>query len=314
MRIGIAVDSCCDLPADFITQHGIEILPISLRIGETLIEDRRRVDETLAFYREHLDARSEDHAESIPFPQARIEALFLDRLVREYDYVFCLTITPQRSAIFDHAQRASLAILSRYREPRREAGLPERFGLCVLSSRNLFTGQAVQAAEAVRLVRGGATPSQIGERLRAIGELTHAYLMPDDLYYLYKRASRKGDKSISWGSYAVGSMLDVKPILHCHRDNTGPVAKVRGFDKGVSRLFEMAAQQIERGLEAPVVAVSYGGDPDTVVGMPGFALLSQAADVAGVQVLVSPMSKTAAVNVGAGGVSIAFAASDHQFH
>ena len=138
MRIGIVVDSCCDLPKDFIEANGIIVMPITLRIGELLVEDRRDPQETLDFYARHLDVKSEDFAESIPYSARQIEELFLGRLVLDYDYVFCLTITGGRSAIYDHAMEASRTILTRYKEIRRQAGIPERFGLAVVSSRNIF--------------------------------------------------------------------------------------------------------------------------------------------------------------------------------
>ena len=33
MRIGIVVDSACDLPREFLDQHGVLVMPITLRIG-----------------------------------------------------------------------------------------------------------------------------------------------------------------------------------------------------------------------------------------------------------------------------------------
>jgi DegV family protein with EDD domain len=314
MRIGVVVDSCCDLPKEFIDAHGVVIMPITLRIGETLVEDRRDPAETHAFYAKHLDKKSEDFAESVPYSVQQIEKLFLERLVLDFDYVFCLTITSGRSAIYDHAMQASRAILTKYKEVRRQAGIPERFGLAVLSSRNMFSGQGVQAAEAIRLIRQGGTPSEIGARLRSLVEQTHTYMVPADLFHIYKRASKKGDKSIGWGSYTLGSMLDVKPILYCHMDNTGPVDKVRGFETGVERLFGKAADRIRRGLEAPYICISYGGSLDAVPKLPGYAALHLAARENGVEILLSPMSKTAAVNVGPGAVSLAFAASGQPLH
>jgi DegV family protein with EDD domain len=314
MRIGVVVDSCCDLPKDFIDAHGVVVMPITLRIGDTLVEDRRDPAETQAFYAKHLDRKSEDFAESIPYSVQQIEKLFLEQLVLDYDYVFCLTITSGRSPIYDHAMQASRAILTKYKEIRRKAGIPERFGLAVLSSRNMFAGQAVQAAEAIRLIRQGGTPSEIGSRLRILVEQTHTYLVPADLFHIYKRASKKGDKSIGWGSYTLGSMLDVKPILHCHQDATGPVDKVRGFDTGVERLFTQAADRIRRGLESPYICISYGGALEAVPKLPGYALLDQAARENGAEILLSPMSKTAAVNVGPGAVTLAFAASGKALH
>ena len=48
--------------------------------------------------------------------------------------------------------------------------------------------------------------------------------------------------------------------------------------------------------------------------MSGYARLAKAAEDNGVQIHVSPMSKTAAVNVGPGALSLAFAAKGHQAH
>ena len=308
MPIGIVVDSCCDLPKDFIETNGIIVMPITLRIGDLLVKDRRDPQETLDFYSRHLDQKSEDFAESIPYSAQQIEKLFLERLVLDFDYVFCETITSGRSAIYDNATAASRTILAKYREPRRAAGIGERFGLAVVSSRNMFAGQGLLAAETVNLIKQGGSPSDIGTRLREIRLHCHTYMVPADLYHIYKRASKKGDKSIGWGSYTLGSWLDVKPILYCYNDQTGPVDKVRGFGTGVERLFGKVAERVRKGLYSPFVCISYGGPLDEVPALPGYAGLAQAAESAGVKILVSMMSKTAAVNVGPGAVCISFAA------
>ena len=39
MRIGIVVDSACDLPQDFIQRNNVIVLPISVRIGEAVLAD-----------------------------------------------------------------------------------------------------------------------------------------------------------------------------------------------------------------------------------------------------------------------------------
>ena len=36
MRIGIVVDSACDLPQSYLQRNNINLLPISVRIGDTL--------------------------------------------------------------------------------------------------------------------------------------------------------------------------------------------------------------------------------------------------------------------------------------
>lgn len=49
MRIGIVVDSACDLPADFIEQEDITILPVTVQIGNAVLADMRNEQATLNF-------------------------------------------------------------------------------------------------------------------------------------------------------------------------------------------------------------------------------------------------------------------------
>jgi len=96
MRIGIVVDSACDLPQDFITDHRIVLLPITVRIGEAMLADHRDEQATLSFLHAHV-AEHGAEAETIPFNVQQIRDLFLQQLVIDYDHVFCMTITRTRS-------------------------------------------------------------------------------------------------------------------------------------------------------------------------------------------------------------------------
>ena len=49
MRIGIVVDSACDVPADFIEQEDITILPVTVQIGNAVLADMRNEQATLNF-------------------------------------------------------------------------------------------------------------------------------------------------------------------------------------------------------------------------------------------------------------------------
>src|SRR3546814_10168359 len=113
MRIGLVVDSACDLPKDFIERHSIEILPIAVRIDGTTQVDYRDQAATLAFLDSHIAERGVN-AETIPYTVEQIRDLFLQKLVIDYDYVFCMTITRTRSPTFDNPQKASYAILNEY--------------------------------------------------------------------------------------------------------------------------------------------------------------------------------------------------------
>ncbi|MBB6367606.1 DegV family protein with EDD domain [Xanthomonas sacchari] len=312
MRIGIVVDSACDLPQDYIAAHDLVVLPISVRLGGTVLADRRDEAATLEFLHAQVSAHGAE-AETVPYSVAQIRELFLGRLVIDYDHVFCLTIAKTRSPIHDHAQQAGFAILTDYKPIRQAAGHASPFALRVIDTQNLFAAQAVVAVEAVRLRTGGASVQAIRERLETLAEHTHGYMIARDLYYLRSRARSKGDRSVGLLSAALGSALDIKPVLHCHRGETAPVAKLKGFEHAVQTLFGLAAKRVASGLMTPTLCVSYGGELTELHALPGYAALRQACDTHGVELLESVMSLTGMVNVGKGALVLGFAGEALRF-
>ncbi|MCW0449396.1 hypothetical protein NB706_002230 [Xanthomonas sacchari] len=249
----------------------------------------------------------------MPYSVAQIRELFLSRLVIDYDHVFCLTIAKTRSPIHEHAQQAGFAILNDYKPIRQAAGHASPFALRVIDTGNLFAAQAVIAVEAVRLRADGAGVQAIRERLETLAEHTHGYMIARDLYYLRSRARSKGDRSVGLLSAALGSALDIKPVLHCHRGETAPVAKLKGFDHAVQTLFGLAAKRVAAGLMTPTLCLSYGGELAELRALPGYAALRQACDGHGVELQESVMSLTGMVNVGKGALVLGFAGEALHF-
>jgi fatty acid-binding protein DegV len=243
----------------------------------------------------------------------QIRDLFLRKLVIDYDYVFCLTITRTRSPIHDNATQASFVILNDYRPMRSAAGHSSPFALRVIDTQSLFAGQAVTAVEAIRMIDAGEGVAKIRARLDNLAINTHAYMVPRDLMYLRSRTKAKGDKSVSLFSATLGSALDIKPVLYCNRGETRPVAKIRGFDTAVRRLFAFASERVTAGLIAPTLCMSYGGELEEMRLLPGYTELIDVCRTHGVEVFESVMSLTGMVNVGKGSLVIGFAAEAHEF-
>jgi DegV family protein with EDD domain len=311
MRIGIVVDSACDLPLDYLRQHRISVLPINLRIDEETVVDDRDPAVMRRFFAENLGARGHA-AETEPYSVEQIRELFLGRLVLDYDCVFCLTITATRSPIHARASQASFSILKDYRPIRRDANVPGPFLMRVIDTENLFAAQGVATVEAVRLRAAAESPGRIRERLEAIAHNTYGYMLPRDLYYLRARAQKKGDRSVGWLSAALGTALDIKPLLRGYRGTTGPVGKVRGFEHGAETLFDYVAERVRAGLLTSTLCVSYGGDLAELDALPGYAALKATCVEHVVEVFESPMSMTGMVNVGVGAVTLGFAAEEHE--
>lgn len=309
MRVGIVIDSACDLPLSFIQQHNLQIMPINLVFGDEIFIDERNPDETIEFYKRYLKERNLD-AQTQPFSVEQITNLFLDRLVLNYDRVLVITITGSRSQIFENATKASFAVLSGYKDRRTKAGVEGAFALRVVDSKTLFTGEAVLVHEAVRLLEEENVPfDRLRPAVDALSKHVHAYLVPNDLYYVRTRARKRGDRSIGLLSYAVGSALDIKPVLKAYRGDTFPVKKLQGFETAVSALFDIAMEAIDKGLETKVVAMSYAGNPEVIKQHPRYKEFSQHAHRHGIELMLSVMSTTAGINVGPESFSLAYISS-----
>ncbi|KRG67557.1 DegV family protein [Pseudoxanthomonas dokdonensis] len=312
MRIGIVVDSACDLPQDFIEQNGIVVLPITVRIGDAVLADHRDEEATLGFLHAHVAERGHE-AETTPFTVNQIRDLFLGKLVIDYDHVFCMTITRTRSPIYDNAMQASFAILNDYKPVRQAAGYNSPFALRVLDTQTLFAAQGVTAVEAVRLRNSGENVARIRERLEQVAANTQGYMIPRDLYYLRARARTKGDRSVGLLSAALGSALDIKPVLYGAGGKTEPVAKIKGFDNAVQQMFKFAEGRVRAGLMTPTMCLSYGGELAEMRALPGYQALRDTCASHNVDVYESVMSLTGMVNVGKGAVVVGFAADPMPF-
>ena len=313
MRIGLVVDSACDLPLDYLQKNDITVLPITVRIGDAVLADHRDEQATLQFLDTHVAQRGAE-AETMPYTVQQIQDLFLQKLVIDYDYVFCMTITRTRSPIFDNAQQASFAILNEYRPIRTAAGHDTPFALRVIDTQNLFAAQGILAVEAVRLRDADEGPPKIRARLENLALYTQGYLVPRDLYYLRNRARTKGDRSVSLLSAALGSALDIKPILHCNRGETAPVAKIKGFELAAQKLFDFTIRRIQSGLMTPTVCLSYGGELAEMHALPGYEMLRLACETQNIELFESVMSLTGMVNVGKGALVVGFAAETVKFN
>ena len=302
---GLVIDATCDLPHSFIVQHAIEVLPIGLELGERSFIDKRDPESTMAFY-ERLLAQRNLAADTHAVGAEALKDVFLERLVLKYDRVLVLCMSSTRGRVFDQASQAARAILAEYRQKRAEAGLTGPFVLRVIDSQTLCTGEAVLAFEAVRQL--GRAP--FDQARRAVAELVaqvRAYLVPRDLYYLRKRAGRKGDRSVSLLEYQLGRAMDRCPVLEMHRGETRVRYRERGHSRALERLFAQARDAVRAGLRAPVVSLSYAGDPRDVRDLPVCRDFMDYAAQRDVDVLLSVMSAAAGVNVGPGAFSLAYA-------
>ena len=305
----IIVDSACDLSAEFIRKNNIQILPITVRFGNQTFVDNRNEAETVALYRQEFDKRGID-AETAAYSVDQITETICNQIAPYYDNALILTISSSRSPLFQNARKSLFLNLGRFKEARTAAGRDEYFSVRVVDSETLFTGEAIIAHEAVRLVKEEQLAlNKLSAPLEQLSKKVYAYVIPRDLYFIHKRGKKKGDNSVGWFSYKIGNLLDVKPIIQAHRGETEAAMKASGFDAALEMLLEHTKGQITQGLATRLVAMSFSGDLQEIKQKPSVNQFTRFAEQHGIEVMISVMSTTAATNIGAGSFSLAFAAA-----
>lgn len=305
----IVVDSACDMPQEYMKQHGVEILPISVRFGDVLFVDDREPESTMDLYHGGVLAAKGIDAETVPYSVEQITSLFEQRIAPKYEGAQVITISSTRSQIFENARKAAFVNLPRIKAARTKAGHEEHFAMRVMDSRTLFTGQGVLLWQAVQqMEKKNLSLSQSTTELEKVRENIYAYLVPNDLHFVRNRGKKKGDNSVGWLTFKIGTALNIKPVICAHRGETEIVIKASGFDNAIDKLLNLAADKIKDGLRVPVVVMSYAGDPSKIKSHPTMAKFENFAKRHGIETQFSVMSTTAAINVGAGAFSLAYAA------
>ena len=89
------------------------------------------------------------------------------------------------------------------------------------------------AIKAAKLIQEGKTSREIISALNEMKKVTDAYFMADDLSHLQRSGRLSGAQAV------VGSLLQVKPLLHFDDKVIVPFQKIRTYKKVVSRMYEL---------------------------------------------------------------------------
>ncbi|MGI9319363.1 MAG: DegV family protein [bacterium] len=306
MRTALIVDAACDLPADYCVQNDIHILPMGVVFAEERYFDQRDSEVTRNFYNEYSHYRAKD-TYSLPPSVDVISSYILENIAGQYDQAFIMCLSSSRSRLYKFAVEAGKQVMQTIRDSRERAAIQLK-NLRIMDTQTVFTGQAVLAYEAQRVVAviKQVDSQELYEVLRVLSENVNVYTIPDDLYYVRARANLRGERSYGKLSYAIGRSFDVKPIVLTKNGMVEKVGKAKGFREAVSTLFQMVKDAIDKGLMINTIMLSYAGDTREITGSNSFKSLQGYAENEGVKVYISVMSTAAGINVGPGALSVSY--------
>jgi len=298
----VVVDAGCDLSTADLQRLGIAVWPIEVVRGGSTTLDVRDDAATGAFYAHFEPGLAQTRPASPAVAREHLLAL-----TEHHDHLLFVGIAASRSPVLQGAKQAFDQLPPAMKSGRKVRNLPP-LAFIEVDSQQLFAGHALVAAQAAEWLKTMdlATTAQ---RLRTLIPTVYCYNVPADLKTVRARARLKGDASISFFSYALGTALDLKPIVLCHGGRTGAVERIRGFERGVARVVDAAKLAMGEGLQVPLISVVYGGPVAELQQLAPFRDLEAACQRYGVQLITATMGITGVANVGPGSLSIAFTAT-----
>ena len=234
--VAIVTDSSCDLPVALAAEHGIEIVPLTIRFGNEEFVDRRDLTPSEFWAR---SSASPVLPETASPPPGAFEQVFRALGARGADGVVCLTISSRLSGTGQAAEIAAKAVA---------ADVPVR----VVDSMSLTTGLGMMAVAAARRAREGAVIDEVVATAAGLVPRTRVFAALDTLENLKKGGRLTGAQA--W----LGSMLSIKPTIMVREGTVVPDVRQRTRARALRHLVDRVRQH------GPVESLSvvHGDAPD----------------------------------------------------
>jgi DegV family protein with EDD domain len=311
-RLRIVVDAACDMPGEWLHEHGIVVVPINIAQsthgtrGTHTLRDTRD-DDACAAFAEKLRKSPVTTLSASPMKPVEIRDHVQAWMNPAVDYVLQLTLSAARSTVHLSSLTAMQSLVLIHNKVRRS--MPGRGSLnaWVIDTQTGLTGSALLLAHAVTLRDRGLTPSDISPSLKAMREKVHTLAVPGDLRYLGKAMHSQKIGGLPAWKATLGRALNITPILHANGADIQPVLRQRSREQAFEWVLTRAARHVELGLAAPSVCVSYAGPLQSLVNLPGFAQLNAVCRRHAVTLFTSVMSMTGTLTLGPEALTVSFA-------
>lgn len=225
-RIGIVVDSTCDLGPEWLQEHDVVMVPLKILFGDTTYLDW--IDLTPERFYARLATAPELPKTSQPSP-AEFAAVY-QRLADEgYDAIVSIHLTAALSGTIESAVMAASS-----------APIPVR----VVNTLTVTAGEALAIDAALEARAAGGDLDAVEAAANKVVDSMRLLFALDTLDYLVKGGRAGKAQGLA------ASLLNIKPVLTFNRDGIiEPFKKVKGTKKAIA---EIAAQVAADSATTPV--------------------------------------------------------------
>lgn len=223
MKVAVMTDSTAYIPTAERENHDIHMLPLSVVFGDESFEEEIEIT-TEEFYRKLNESK---HFPKSSQPSIGYMTSKLEELAKEYDAVVSIHLSSGISGTYQTMVTAGETV--------------EGIEVYSYDSELSAMGQGFYVLEAARMAKENRSAEKIVQRLDEMKQTIRAYFMVDNLTNLHRGGRLNGAQAL------VGSMLQVKPILHFVDKVIVPFEKIRTRKKALNRIFSLLEEDAQKG-------------------------------------------------------------------
>jgi DegV family protein with EDD domain len=233
--VRIVTDSACDLTEQLVKEHNVTVVPLTIRFGETELEDRRQLSPT-EFW-ERCRGKGALPETAAPSPGA-FQTAYQQVVDDGADAVLCLTISSKVSATYDSARTAAESFTAK--------------PVHVVDSYSLTVGEGLLVIAAAEDAADGATLEDIVAATKGRIGRSRLYGVVGGLEHLQRGGRIGGARAL------VGSLLNIKPVIQLKDGEVAEESKQRTRARALAYLTDKVKA------DAPVerIAVADGACDD----------------------------------------------------
>lgn len=222
MKTAVVTDSTAYIPKELREKWNIHMIPLSVIFGNETYREEMDISAE-AFYEE---VKNRELPTTSQPPIGEFVQLF-EKLAQDYDEVVSIHLSSGISGTYQGAITAGTMV--------------DGIKVHAFDSEVSAMVQGFYALEAAEMANQGKSGEEIMARLEEVKLSSTAYFMVDDLSHL-QRGGR-----LSSAQAFIGSLLQVKPLLHFEDKMIVPFEKVRTRKKALNRVVDLLAEDVATG-------------------------------------------------------------------
>lgn len=222
MKTAVVTDSTAYIPKELRDELNIHMIPLSVIFGTETYEEEVEI-QVDDFYEEvkHRELPTTSQPSVGQFVE------LYEKLSKDYDAVFSIHLSSGISGTYQGAVSAGSMV--------------EGIKVYPFDSEISCMAQGFYVIEAAEMAVAGKSPTEILARLEEMKQSSRAYFMVDDLSHL-QRGGR-----LSSAQALIGSLLQVKPLLHFENKLIVPFEKIRTRKRAMKRIVELLGEDAASG-------------------------------------------------------------------